>query len=141
VLKLLLGPDGEELRVLVIKEAVRVTEAMVVGSAIDTYHSLPDFLRTLVSNGNPAGPFMMSAAEQQSMVELRGRVLRIWELLQSSRNFDPSVLLPILQVVHLTVLIVIVIYLFIFPFACSKYLNAIFGPRPCCIGGHCYYEF
>ncbi|MCH1922733.1 hypothetical protein L9G15_25300, partial [Shewanella sp. A3A] len=28
VLKLLLGPDGEELRVLVVKEAVRVTEAI-----------------------------------------------------------------------------------------------------------------
>lgn len=97
VLKLLLGPDGEELRVLVIKEAVRVTEAMVLGSAIDTYHSLPDFLKTLAGNGNSAGPFMMSAAEQQTMMELRARILRIWELLQSSRNFDPSILLPILQ--------------------------------------------
>lgn len=97
VLKLLLGPDGEELRVLVIKESVRVTEAMVLGSAIDTYHSLPDFLRTLVANGNPTGPFSISDTEQQSVMELRGQVLRIWGLLQSSRNFDPSILQPILQ--------------------------------------------
>lgn len=32
VLKLLLGPDGEELRVLVIKESIRVTEAFMLGS-------------------------------------------------------------------------------------------------------------
>ncbi|KAG8480760.1 hypothetical protein CXB51_025453 [Gossypium anomalum] len=34
---LLLGPDGEELRNLTIKEAVRVTEAIVLGSVADTY--------------------------------------------------------------------------------------------------------
>lgn len=100
VLKLLLGPDGEELRVLVIKEAVRVTEAFVLGTVIDTYSSMPDLVRSLIfnANGNSAGPLVMSNAEQQRMIELRNQVSRIWRLLQSSENFDPTTLQPILQV-------------------------------------------
>lgn len=100
VLKLLLGSDGEELRILVIREAVRVTEAVILGSLIDTYSSLPDFLRTLVINGSPTGPFLLSDAEQQNMLEFRGQVLRVWGLLQSSNSFDPSLLQPILQVLQ-----------------------------------------
>lgn len=102
VLKLLLGPGGEELRILVIRETVRVTEAVILGSLMDTYSSLPDFMRDLVANGTPSGPFLLSDAEQKSMLELRGRVLRIWALLQSSTNFDPSFLQPILQVRRFT---------------------------------------
>lgn len=102
VLKLLLGPDGEELRVLVIKEAVRVTEAFVLGTVIDTYSSMPDLVRSLIFNvnGNSAGPLVMSNAEQQRMIELRSQVSRIWRLLQSSENFDPTTLQPILQVLQ-----------------------------------------
>ncbi|KAJ7962120.1 ABC1-like kinase [Quillaja saponaria] len=100
VLKLLLGPGGEELRTLVIKEAVRVTEVFTLGTIIDTYNSMPIFMRTFIANGNAAGPLMMSDAELQSMVELRAQVLRIWGLLRSSENFDPSILLPILQVLQ-----------------------------------------
>lgn len=100
VLKLLLGQDGEELRSLVIKEAVRVTEAFVLGTVIDTYSLMPDFMRTLIFNvnGNSFGPLVMSNAEQQSLIELRNQVSRIWVLLQSSENFDPASLQPILQV-------------------------------------------
>ncbi|XP_021762192.1 protein ACTIVITY OF BC1 COMPLEX KINASE 3, chloroplastic-like [Chenopodium quinoa] len=101
VLKLLLGPDGEELRILVIKEAVRVTEAVILGSLMDTYSSLPEFMRTLVTNGSSTGPFLLlKEAEQQSMLELRGQVLKVWGLLQSSNNFEPSLLQPILQVLQ-----------------------------------------
>ncbi|KAH6823725.1 Protein kinase superfamily protein [Perilla frutescens var. hirtella] len=100
VLKLLLGPDGEEIRVLVIKEAVRVTEAIVVGSVIESYNLVPDLLRTLIFNVNGTGPFAMNSAEQESMLELRAQVFRIWELLRSSDNFDPSILQPILQVLQ-----------------------------------------
>ncbi|XP_057526897.1 protein ACTIVITY OF BC1 COMPLEX KINASE 3, chloroplastic [Amaranthus tricolor] len=100
VLKLLLGPDGEELRMLVTKEAVRVTEAMILGSLMDTYSSLPDFMKPLVTNGSPAGFLLLSDAERQSMLELREQVLRIWGLLRSSNNFDPSLLQPILQVLQ-----------------------------------------
>lgn len=100
VLKLLLGPDGEELRSLVIKEAVRVTEAVIVGSVIDTYNSIPAPLKTIVYNGNATGSSMMSDAEWESMMELRQQVFRIWGLLQSSDNFDPTILQPILQVLQ-----------------------------------------
>ncbi|XP_023899971.1 protein ACTIVITY OF BC1 COMPLEX KINASE 3, chloroplastic [Quercus suber] len=100
VLKLLLGPDGEELRKLVIKEAVRVNEAFVLGTVIDTYNSIPDPMRTLMFNGNATGPLMMSDTERESMIGLRDQVLRIWALLQSSENFDPAILQPILQVLQ-----------------------------------------
>lgn len=114
VLKLLLGPDGEELRVLVIKEAVRVTEAFVLGSVIDAYSSMPDMVRSLIfnGNGNSSGPLVMSNAEQERMIELRNRVSRIWQLLQSSENFDPATLQPILQVsiaVNCTIILFVVV--------------------------------
>lgn len=98
VLKLLLDPEGEELRVLVVKEAVYVTEAVVLGTMINSYNSIPEFMRTLISNGNPIGPFKLNHDEQERMLELRDRVFRIWSLLRSSENFDPSLLQPILQV-------------------------------------------
>lgn len=100
VLKLLLGPDGKELRDLVIKEAIRVSEAVILGSAIESFNSVPVPMRTFVFNGNASGPFTLSAVEQQSLMELRAQVLRIWGLLQSSDNFDPNLLQPILQVLQ-----------------------------------------
>ncbi|XP_026388510.1 protein ACTIVITY OF BC1 COMPLEX KINASE 3, chloroplastic-like [Papaver somniferum] len=99
VLKLLLGPDGEELRNLVIKEAIRVNEAIVLGTVIDTYNSIPQFMRTFIPNGNGAG-LAMSSSEQQSMLLLRDQVLRIWALLQSSEGFNPSMLQPIVQILQ-----------------------------------------
>ncbi|PHT33542.1 hypothetical protein CQW23_25342 [Capsicum baccatum] len=100
VLKLLLGPDGKELRDLVIKEAIRVSEAIILGSLIESFNSVPGPMRTFVFNGNANGPFTMSAAEQQSLMELRAQVIKIWGLLRSSENFDPSLLQPILQVLQ-----------------------------------------
>ncbi|XP_058736774.1 protein ACTIVITY OF BC1 COMPLEX KINASE 3, chloroplastic-like [Vicia villosa] len=100
VLKVLLSPDGEVIRTLVIKEAVRVSEAFTLSSISDTYKSVPDFMRTLVFNGNANGPLMMSESEMQSMIELRNQVLRIWGLLQSSNDFDPALLLPIFQILR-----------------------------------------
>ncbi|KAL3616398.1 Protein ACTIVITY OF BC1 COMPLEX KINASE 3, chloroplastic [Castilleja foliolosa] len=99
VLKLLLGPDGEELRALVIKEAVRVNEALILGSVVESYTWIPSPLRTLI-NVNPAGPSVMNTADQESMFALRAQVFRIWELLRSSDSFDPSILQPILQVLQ-----------------------------------------
>lgn len=98
VLKLLLGPDGEELRVLVIRESTRVTEAFMLGSMIDGYNSIPSPLKNLIVNNNTAGPSALSTSEQESLMELREQVSRIWKLLQSSDNFDPNVLQPILLV-------------------------------------------
>lgn len=100
VLKLLLGPDGEELRNLVIKESVRVTEAVILGSMLVTYNSVPSPMRTLIFNGNATGPLRMSDAEQNSLMELRAQVFRIWGLLRDSDNFDPSFLQPLLQVLQ-----------------------------------------
>ncbi|XP_049362821.1 protein ACTIVITY OF BC1 COMPLEX KINASE 3, chloroplastic isoform X1 [Solanum verrucosum] len=100
VLKLLLGPDGKELRDLVIKEAIRVSEAIILGSAIESFNSVPGPMRTFVFNGNASGPFTISAAEQQSLMELRAQVIKIWGLLQSSENFDPNLFQPILQVLQ-----------------------------------------
>ncbi|KAG5530240.1 hypothetical protein RHGRI_030571 [Rhododendron griersonianum] len=97
VLKLLLGPDGEELRALVIKESVRVSEAVILGSMLDTYNFVPSPMRTLIFNGNATGPLMMSDAEQNSLMEHRAQVFRIWGLLRESDNFDPSLLQPLLQ--------------------------------------------
>ncbi|XP_072976124.1 protein ACTIVITY OF BC1 COMPLEX KINASE 3, chloroplastic [Typha angustifolia] len=100
VLKLLLGPGGEELRALVVKEAICVSEAITFGTLIDTYNSVPDFVKPFISNGSAAGPFKLRDGEQEQMLELRDRVFRIWNLLRSSDNFDPSLLQPILQVLQ-----------------------------------------
>ncbi|TYG99758.1 hypothetical protein ES288_A10G221400v1 [Gossypium darwinii] len=100
VLKLLLGPDGEELRNLTIKEAVRVTEAIILGSVADTYNSAPSFIQTLMINGNGNGALAMSTADLEATMELRNQVFRIWGLLSSSENFDPALLQPILQVLQ-----------------------------------------
>ncbi|PIA44116.1 hypothetical protein AQUCO_01700021v1 [Aquilegia coerulea] len=100
VLKLLLGPDGEELRNLVMKESIRVTEAIVLGGVIDTYNFMPGPLRSLLFSGNITGPLKASASEQESMLTLRAQVFRIWGLLQSSESFDPSILQPIVQVLQ-----------------------------------------
>ncbi|XP_020235890.1 protein ACTIVITY OF BC1 COMPLEX KINASE 3, chloroplastic [Cajanus cajan] len=98
VLKVLLSPDGEDLRTLVIKEAVRVSEAFTLGTISETYRYIPNFVRTLVFNGNANGPFTVPETEMRSMIELRDQVIRIWGLLQSSHDFDPTILLPLLQV-------------------------------------------
>ncbi|KAL5229470.1 hypothetical protein ABZP36_028246 [Zizania latifolia] len=100
VLKLLLGPDGEELRILFVKEAVRVTEAITFGTLIDSYNAAPEILKPLISSGNAAGPFKVSEVEREQMIELKDRVLRIWGLLRSSDGFDPSILQPIVQVLQ-----------------------------------------
>ncbi|KEH17014.1 putative cadmium-transporting ATPase [Medicago truncatula] len=100
VLKVLLSPDGEVIRTLVIKEAVRVSEAFTLSSISDSYKSVPGFMRTLVFNGNANGPLMMSESEMLSMIELRNQVSRIWGLLQSSNDFDPALVLPIFRVLQ-----------------------------------------
>ncbi|PKU71089.1 putative aarF domain-containing protein kinase [Dendrobium catenatum] len=98
VLKLLLDPEGEELRVLVVKESVYVTEAVVFGSMIDAFNSIPQPMRSLISNGNESGPLNLNNGERERILELRDRVFRIWSLLRSSDNFDPTLFEPILQV-------------------------------------------
>ncbi|XP_042474246.1 protein ACTIVITY OF BC1 COMPLEX KINASE 3, chloroplastic-like isoform X2 [Zingiber officinale] len=100
VLKLLLGPGGEELRALVVKEAVRITEVIVFGSMIDAYDSMPGFMKVVVRNSNANGRFKLSDSEKRNMLELRDRVLKVWSLLRSSDSFDPSLLQSLLQVLE-----------------------------------------
>ncbi|KAI9200007.1 hypothetical protein LWI28_001431 [Acer negundo] len=100
VLKLLLDPEDEELKILVIKESVRVTEAVVLGTVVDTYKYVPDFMRSLIFNGNARGPLVMSDTELETILQLREQVFRVWGLLQSSENFDPALLQPVLQVLQ-----------------------------------------
>lgn len=98
VLKLLLDPNEEELRSLVVKEVIRVTEAFTLASVSDAYRSMPTFMRTFVFNGNANGPLIISDVKLQSMIDLRDQVLRIWGLLRSSENFNLELLQPILLV-------------------------------------------
>lgn len=98
VLKLLLGPEGEELRSLVIKESIRVSEAVTLGGIVDLYKSIPESMRAMLPINNGNQPLALSDTELESMLELRDQVLRIWALLRSSKSFDPSILQPILQV-------------------------------------------
>ncbi|KAJ3676497.1 hypothetical protein LUZ60_003909 [Juncus effusus] len=100
VLKLLLGPDGEEIRVLVIKEAIRVSEAVAFGAMVDAYNSVPDFVKPVVGGGVVGGLLKLREDERDAMMELRGTVLRIWGLLRASDSFDPTILQPILQVLQ-----------------------------------------
>ncbi|KAF9596499.1 hypothetical protein IFM89_012230 [Coptis chinensis] len=64
---------------------------------LSTYNSIPDPLRSLIFNGSIIGPLKASATEQESILALRDQVFRIWGLLQSSEDFDPSMLQPIIQ--------------------------------------------
>ncbi|KAI4390038.1 hypothetical protein MLD38_002193 [Melastoma candidum] len=100
VLKLLLGPDGEELRVLVIKESIQVTEAILIGSVVDASNYVPDFMRSMVFNGSPNRLLVMKDDELKSLIDLRDQVVRIWGLLRTSDSFDPSLLQPLLQVLQ-----------------------------------------
>ncbi|KAF9587344.1 hypothetical protein IFM89_001334 [Coptis chinensis] len=61
------------------------------------YNSIPDLLRSLIFNGSIIGPLKAGATEQESILALRDQVFRIWGLLQSSEDFDPSMLQPIIQ--------------------------------------------
>lgn len=94
VLNLLLGEGGEELRKLVEKEAIRVTEALVVGTAIESYRSVPQPFRAILGSNL----VRVKESEEVSMLALRDQVLRIWGLLRSSNGFDPAMLQPIVEV-------------------------------------------
>lgn len=100
VLKLLLGSDGEELRSLVVKESVRVVEAILFSAAMDSFNSVPEPIRTLIPNGNGNGFLRINENEQAAMLELRDRIFRIWGLLQSSKGFDPAMFQPIVEILQ-----------------------------------------
>jgi aarF domain-containing kinase len=94
VLNLLLGEGGEELRRLVEKEAIRVTEALVIGTAIDGYRSVPQPLKAILGSNI----VRVKESDEVSMLALRDQVMRIWGLLRRSSGFDPAMLQPIVEV-------------------------------------------
>ncbi|KAJ7548260.1 hypothetical protein O6H91_07G004900 [Diphasiastrum complanatum] len=100
VVKLLLGPEGAELRILVEKEAIRVMEALILGTAVEGYRAIPEPLKALVGGGSNASPIRMKESEQSAMLVLRAQILRIWSLLQNSKGFDPAMLEPIVEVLR-----------------------------------------
>ncbi|OWM85957.1 hypothetical protein CDL15_Pgr012207 [Punica granatum] len=76
VLQLLVGPEGEELRVLVIEESVHIVEAIILSSAVDAYKSIPDYLRIPLFIGNLRGLAAMRDGELESMTNLRDQILQ-----------------------------------------------------------------
>lgn len=121
----MLGPDGAPLRTLVASEAIRVTEALLLGSALESLTGTGPTTDPLNSSspregGGSAGDgllgivpaalvwpvqqqiqtrFASQLSEQsvQDMLELRAQVLRCWVLLRSNRGFDLSTLSPLVQ--------------------------------------------
>ncbi|KAH7433681.1 hypothetical protein KP509_07G081000 [Ceratopteris richardii] len=100
VLKLLLGPEGKELRVLVVKEAVRVSEAMLIGTAFAGYNAVPQPIKSILGSGNDWGLLKIKESDISEMLTLREQILRIWNLLRTSDGFDPSSLQPVLEVLQ-----------------------------------------
>ncbi|XP_002991477.2 protein ACTIVITY OF BC1 COMPLEX KINASE 3, chloroplastic [Selaginella moellendorffii] len=101
VLQLMLGEEGAELRRLVEKEAVRVLEALVIGSTVEGYKSLPEPLKFVVNRGNNGRVIALKEQEEAQMLKLRQQVLRVWGLLRTSSGFDPAMLQPVVEILRL----------------------------------------
>lgn len=92
MMELLLAQEGDELQLLIEGEIVRVTEALILGTAMQTLEQVPAPLRAFLP------PVRASVKDQAAMLALREQVLRIYDLLQSSRGFDPAMLQPLVAV-------------------------------------------
>ncbi|MCO5596329.1 hypothetical protein L7F22_050390 [Adiantum nelumboides] len=104
VLKLLLGPEGEELRILVVKEAIRVSEAMIIGTALAGYNAVPQPIKSILATGSDGAPLKIKENDLSEMLALREQILRIWSLLRTSEGFNPASLQPIVQLDGIMVL-------------------------------------
>eukprot|EP00245_Coleochaete_scutata_P012861 TRINITY_DN5047_c0_g2_i1.p1 TRINITY_DN5047_c0_g2~~TRINITY_DN5047_c0_g2_i1.p1 ORF type:complete len:816 (+),score=191.42 TRINITY_DN5047_c0_g2_i1:218-2665(+) len=100
LLALLLGPEGQRLRLLVEKEAVRVMEALILGGILDASQQVPSVVRDAFRGSGGSAPALvrLRESEQEELLELRDQVLRIWTLLRSSASFDPATLQPLVDV-------------------------------------------
>lgn len=92
IVELLLAQEGDDLQLLIEQEVVRVTEALILGTAVQTLKQVPPPFRAFLP------PVRASLREQAAILALREQVLRIWGLLQSSRGFDPAMLQPLVEV-------------------------------------------
>lgn len=100
VFRLLLGPEGKELRDLVVKEAVRVSEAMIIGTALAGYNAAPLPIKSIFASRSDGGPLRMKESDLSTMLALREQILRIWNLLRTSDGFNPASLQPVVQVLQ-----------------------------------------
>ncbi|KAG0613018.1 hypothetical protein M758_6G070100 [Ceratodon purpureus] len=92
IVELLLGQEGDELQMLIESEVVRVSEALILGTVLQTVKQVPAPLRAFLP------PIQASLRDQATTLALREQVLRIYGLLQSSRGFDPAMLQPLVEV-------------------------------------------
>lgn len=92
IVELLLAQEGDDLQLLIEQEVVRVTEALILGTAAQTLKQVPAPFRAFLP------PVRASLREQAAVLSLRDQVLRIWGLLQTSRGFDPAMLQPLVEV-------------------------------------------
>ncbi len=102
LIELAIGEDkpGEEkniLRPLIEAETVKVLEAILLGGAMEGARSdaLAPIIAALPEQFRALPPLTMGSAKQEKkLMEKRDQVLRVVELLSSSKGFDPQALQP-----------------------------------------------
>jgi len=96
--KYLQDEDGRRLRKLIESEAVRVTEALVLGGVMDvaTDERIPKGLLP----PQLQRPLIVNEEDMRRTMALREQVMRVWALLSTSRGFNPQSLQPLLQVLQ-----------------------------------------
>jgi predicted unusual protein kinase regulating ubiquinone biosynthesis (AarF/ABC1/UbiB family) len=104
LVELIVGEDkpGEvnTLRPLVVAEAVKVVEALLLGQSVETARSeqLAPLVALLPEQLKRLPPMRVGTqAEEETLMELRAQVLRVSEMLSSSKGFDPSAMEPLTQ--------------------------------------------
>ena len=104
LVELIVGEDkpGEvnTLRPLVVAEAVKVVEALLLGQTVETARSeqLAPLVALLPEQLKRLPPMRVgSDTEEEELMALRAQVLRVSEMLSSSKGFDPSAMEPLAQ--------------------------------------------
>jgi aarF domain-containing kinase len=105
LIELAIGEDkpGEEknvLRPLIEAETVKVLEAILLGGAVEGARSdaLAPIIAALPEQFRALPPLAIGSAKQEKKImEKREQVLRVVELLSSSKGFDPQALQPFIE--------------------------------------------
>ena len=102
LIELVVGEDkpGEinELRPLVEAEAIKVLEALLLGQSVEVARSeqLAPVVALLPEQLKRLPPIKVGSPEEEArMMALRTQVLRVTEMLSSSKGFDPNALQPL----------------------------------------------
>ena len=100
------GEGSEEVRELVEREAVRVTEAMLLGTALDAARddssSAGAVARLLQEQLGESVPALLPSRDQVEMLRLRAQVLRVWGYIQErgTGELTAQSLQPVLDVLN-----------------------------------------